>query len=77
MSCVKPSSYLVLVERAGLRRKADKSLREQQSNFYRARMDIRHVLLTKLPGVDSAYCSEDGVATEGEFASHGNSTLSI
>ena len=26
----------------------------------------------QLPGVDRAYRSEDGLATEGEFASHGN-----
>ena len=50
VACVKPRSYLVLVERAGLRRKVDKALREHQLNFYRARMDIRHVLISKLPG---------------------------
>ena len=35
------------------------------------------MLLTRLPGVDSMYCNEDGIATEGEFASHGNVVVPV
>ena len=52
VSAVRPLSTIVLVERSGMRNKADKLLTVQQQAFYRARMDIRHCLLNKLPGVD-------------------------
>ena len=45
-------SRLVLVERMGVKKKADKTLREQFSDtvgFERVRMDIRDCLLSKLP----------------------------
>lgn len=46
-----PDAKLVLVERNGLRHKADKVLREKNIAFQRVRMDIRHCLLSKLPGI--------------------------
>ena len=48
---VKPNSTIVLVERSGAKRKADKLLRSNGGQFYRARMDIRHCLISQLPGV--------------------------
>jgi hypothetical protein len=51
VSCIKPLSTLVLVERSGMRGKVDKELRGNNCHFYRARMDIRHCYIPKLPGV--------------------------
>jgi len=50
-----PLSSLVLVERCGIGKKKDKNLRVQEAEgrFVRARMDIRHCLLSGLPGYDS------------------------
>lgn len=48
---VQPTSTIVFVERSGTKRKADKMLRSKQGSFYRARMDIRHCLVPKLPGI--------------------------
>jgi tRNA:m4X modification enzyme len=55
VKCMYNQSKLVLVERNGVRHKADKALRENQLSFERIRMDIRHCLLSKLPGI----CSND------------------
>mmetsp|Transcript_13387 Transcript_13387/g.20132 ORF Transcript_13387/g.20132 Transcript_13387/m.20132 type:complete len:391 (+) Transcript_13387:36-1208(+) len=47
-------SRLVMVERMGVHRKADKTLREKNDNsFVRVRMDIRDCLLSRLPGVST------------------------
>jgi hypothetical protein len=51
MHAVIPKSTIVLVERSGAKRKADKILRTRQGDFYRARMDIRHCLISQLPGI--------------------------
>ena len=48
---VTPRSTIVLVERSGMRRKADKIIRDTEGRSYRARMDIRHCYLPLLPGV--------------------------
>ena len=48
---VTPKSTIVLVERSGMRRKADKIIRDTEGQSYRARMDIRHCFLPMLPGV--------------------------
>ncbi len=49
-----PSSRLVLVERCGVGKKKDRALRQQEKSgkFARVRMDIRHCLLSGLPGFD-------------------------
>jgi hypothetical protein len=54
VKAVATESNVVLVERSGSRRKADKLMREKEWNFYRARMDIRHCFVPNLPGVDMA-----------------------
>eukprot|EP01041_Mallomonas_annulata_P006777 gene6777-13731_t len=51
VKAIAPLAPLVLVERSGVRRKADRSLREQQLQFERVRMDIRHLLLWELPAL--------------------------
>jgi tRNA:m4X modification enzyme len=53
------ASSLVMVERTGVHRKADKTLRENSDlAFMRIRMDIRDCLLAGLPGVAAAASSE-------------------
>jgi tRNA:m4X modification enzyme len=52
ISMVRPLSTIIMVERSGMRRKADKLLRENGRNFHRFRMDIRDVSLCQLPGID-------------------------
>lgn len=52
MSSVKTNSKIVMVERAGNRKKVDRSLRRaNNTNFHRVRMDIRHVYLPTCPGI--------------------------
>ena len=51
ISSVRPRSTLVMVERSGVRRKADRQLRGTERNFHRVRMDIRHCAVPFLPGV--------------------------
>lgn len=53
--CADPESNLVFVERAGTGKKSlDRTLRRRklEHKFYRARIDIRHCLITALPGVE-------------------------
>lgn len=57
VSSVCASATIVLVERSGMRRKADKIMRESGRRFYRARMDIRHCFLPNLPGVNDQVLS--------------------
>jgi tRNA:m4X modification enzyme len=60
-SDVKRRSRLVMVERMGVKKKADKTLREcfQDSvEFERVRMDIRDCLLAKLPGMPGAQTTQ-------------------
>lgn len=53
VSAVSPRSTVVLVERSGVRQKVDRTMRKQEGQCYRARMDIRHTYLRGLPGVSS------------------------
>ncbi len=54
VSSVKTNSKIVMVERAGNRKKVDRSLRRaHNTNFHRVRMDIRHVYLPTCPGIRS------------------------
>lgn len=50
------SPFLVMIERNGLKFKADKILRERSLGHSRIRMDIRHCFLPKLPVIDQ--CNE-------------------
>lgn len=46
---VEPTAGLVLVERAGVRHKADRLLKEHNMTYERVRMDIRYLNLSKVP----------------------------
>lgn len=54
ISVASPKSTIVMVERSGLRHKADKTMRLALISFHRVRMDIRHVLLRSIPGLEDA-----------------------
>lgn len=54
-SCRAPQ--LILVERNGLRNKADRVLRDRHYTFARVRLDLRHCVLSRLPGVDNRLSS--------------------
>ena len=54
VSSVKTNSKIVMVEKAGNRKKVDRSLRRaHNTNFHRVRIDIRHVYLPTCPGIRS------------------------
>lgn len=69
IAAVRPRAAVVLVERSGVRRKADNIMRKHDRRFHRVRMDIRHCAVSKLPGVmvcegSRPDCTESSISNE-------------
>ena len=76
LRCLQPRSPLLLVERSGVRRKADKLLRRMNGGglFERIRIDLRHFALWRHPWLAEKSATSASVTTKSFGGEEANSS---